>query len=323
MSCTPINEPEDGYPFAIYFLSNDKLKVTDVMDKNLNSLRLKAEPWFTSDDIDYYDWSSHCIYLKEDKGNFIPGWDTIQPYKIFPMEWADKPFIICSNDKREYMGYFFSVIYSLNLVTVPAMFDLGYNTEGPSNVLMFDWSWLYIENPCDNPNVKSALINDNKFREGISITLDSTNENTIIVLDNSDTATISYTISITNNDEEDLYILDPNLMDGEVFHYFNSGVVFYNIDNEEVYKSILKNVFTPPYTGYWSPDWFMKISSMESVQRTITLKGYQKFSTGRYLVETRFNSPVHMSKNDFESTDGRLWYGNTLSNYFIWEYKNN
>jgi len=320
MSCTPINEPEDGYPYAIYFLQNDNLIITDVMDKDLNSLRLESDPWLTSDDIDFYDWSSHCIYLKEDKGNFIPGWDTIQPFKMFPRDWADKPFVVTSNGQREYLGYFFSPAYSLELVPVPMFVDLGYNTACPSNILKFDWSWLYIENTLNNPRVKNALIEDNLLHSGIEVTLDSLNENTIIVLENSDTATISYTLTITNNDEDDLYILDPDITGSEIFHYFSYSIVFYNIDDDKEYKSWWKKSYQPPFTGYWSPEWFVKISSMESIQRTITLKGYPHFPPGEYLVQTAFSSPMNISKDELSRVDGRYWFGITLSNYYTWYY---
>lgn len=58
---------EDKFAFAIYFLQDDDLKMKDVYNKNMNVLKLSPAPWLSDKDIRFYDWSSHCIYLKREK----------------------------------------------------------------------------------------------------------------------------------------------------------------------------------------------------------------------------------------------------------------
>lgn len=320
--CNMINPPPlTDECYAIYFLKNDDLTISDVLNTNIDSLKLKSTPWLTSEDIEYYDWSSHCIYLKKDKVDLIPGWEEMQPLKhMFPKEWADMPFVVTSEGQRKYLGSFFNSLYSLELVLAPEFVDLGFNANCPSNVLMYYWPFLYVNNTLDNLDIKQSLIDNNLLHEGITIELDSTNTNTIIVLDNSDTATISYTITITNNDENDLFIMDPDITGSEIFHYYNNGPDFFNIDTKKEYKSWYKEIAQLPTINYWSPEWFIKLSSMESIKRTIVLKGYSKFSNGSYLVECRYNSPLKMSNDDVFDSDKRYWYGITRSDYFVWNY---
>ncbi|MFA5806618.1 MAG: hypothetical protein WC879_18455, partial [Melioribacteraceae bacterium] len=55
---------KNNYVFAIYYLKDTTLKAWDVWKKDLNDFDLEDKPWLTENDIDFYDWSSHCIYLK-------------------------------------------------------------------------------------------------------------------------------------------------------------------------------------------------------------------------------------------------------------------
>jgi hypothetical protein len=321
IGCTPLNEPEDDYSFAIYFLKNDDLKIGDILDKNINKIKVQSEPWLTNNDIDFYDWSSHCIYLKETLSDFIPGWDTtLRILKRFPREWADKPFLVTSKGQRKYLGYIFSFLYSNTLVPIP-MFDDGYLSIGPAKILKFDWLWLYINNPLNNSDIKEALIEENKCFHGIMVYLDSLSQNTIYVVDNADTATISYTLTISNESEENIYVLDPQKTGSDIFHYYNQGIVFTSIDDSSEYKSWYKNRYTPPESGYINWDWFTKIESYETIEREISLKGYPCLKKGRYKVQCDFNSPINFKQEELITTDGRYWYGTILSNTYTWEYK--
>ena len=63
----PISPDANDLAFAIYFLKDENLKIKDVFNKNINDLELASSPWLTDQDIRFYDWSSHCIYLKKEK----------------------------------------------------------------------------------------------------------------------------------------------------------------------------------------------------------------------------------------------------------------
>lgn len=317
IGCSPINEPEGGYPFAIYFLRNSNLDIMDVCNTDLGSLNLKSEPWISSEDIEYYDWASHCMYLSNNKSYYIPEWNESDSVKLFPKRWANKPFVVVSNGNRCYLGYFFATLYYYYDPLFPSIVDVGYNSHGPSDIIMFYWNRSNVDNPLNNSEVKEALINSNLLHEGIQITLDN---NTIRVLENKDTSTIIYTFTITNNDEDDLYILDPDKTGGEIFHYFTDGPVLYNIQNNKIYYSMYKEKYQPPSIYYWSPNWFTKIESMESIQRTVVLKGYPQFPSGEYVISLNYNHPICIKKEDMILADGRYWFGSTRSNSITWIY---
>jgi len=217
---------ENDFAFAIYFLQNDELKMKDVYDKDLSELKLSLMPWLWDKDIRFYDWSSHCIYLKRDKTNYFPNWEN-NKFNEFPPEWADKPFIVVANGKRCYIGYFEHSALS-HLWPAPTITD-GYNSGYPSDVLFMDWMWLYHDYPQNHPDVKKALIKAGLYHGGISVTFDTTDVNTLRMIENADTSNISYKFTLSNNDEDDLYVIDPDKTDSDLFHLFTNGLTFQNI----------------------------------------------------------------------------------------------
>ncbi len=65
-----INPAEDS-TFGIYLLKDRTLSIGQIQNKNIDELELESKPWLASTDIDFYDYSSHCIYLKKDKSEFF------------------------------------------------------------------------------------------------------------------------------------------------------------------------------------------------------------------------------------------------------------
>jgi len=63
-ACVEQNEQEHKDVFSVYLLAE---KLEDEPPYDLTDLKLQEEPWLSIEDIDYYDFSTHYIYLKEDK----------------------------------------------------------------------------------------------------------------------------------------------------------------------------------------------------------------------------------------------------------------
>lgn len=296
----------------------------DIIDKGLDELQLSSESWISNEDILYYDWSSHCIYLKKDKASIIPEWAIDKEYNLLPEEWADKPFVITANDEKCYLGYFSRVELSMVMWIAPMIGDIGLNSMYPQDVLFIDWGWLYRDYPQNNSDVKNVLIDTGLYHGGISVTFDTTDVNTIRMVNNADTSTISYIFTITNNDKDALYIIDPDKTGSDLFHWFTNGITFQNIDTEIIYEPRWRAHIELPSTDYWSPDWFTKLESGHSIQRTVMLKGYPYFPTGEYIFEFRYSGPVGgMEKESRERLDGRYWIGSTRSNILVWNYQAN
>ncbi len=319
----PMSPETDNYAFAIYFLQNENLKMADVYESDLNKLKLASKPWLTENDIRFYDWSSHLIYLKEDKTHLIPGWQKGKRFNVFPVEWADKPFVVTANGKKCYLGYFSRAELSTQYWIAPMLEDIGANGMYPSDVVWIDWIWLYHNTPQNNQDVKNALINSGLYHGGISVTFDTTDA--ILNIENADTSTITYKFTITNNDEDDLYVIDPDKAGSGLFHRFTNGPVFKNLESGKLYESRWKTTVKPPSPEYWSPGWFTKLKSGHSLQRTVILKGYPYFPTGEYIFEFKYSGPpTNMEKEARELSDGRYWLGPTRSNILVmvWEAEN-
>ena len=325
-SRNPFSNNNDDHHFAIYFLADTTLKMNDVIENvingNLDDIKLQSEPWLSEKDIDFYDWSSHCIYLKKDKTYFIPGWQKKDRFNVFPTEWADRPFVVEANGKKCYLGYFSRVELSMDMWIAPMVGDVGLNSLYPQDVIFIDWSWLYHEYPQNNPAVKNALLDAGLYHGGISITFDTTDVNTLRMIENADTSTISYKFTIANNDEDDLYIIDSDKMGSGLFHWFTNGLTFQNIETKKIYEPRWRKHIQLPSLDYWSTDWFIKLESGHSIQRTVILKGYPHFPTGEYLFELRYNGQIRaMEKEERELSDGRYWLGPTRSNVLVWNFK--
>lgn len=314
----PVVGVKDESYFGIYFLLNDTLKMKDVYDKKLDDLVLSSEPWLDEDDIRFYDWSSHCIYLKKDKTYFIPDWVKGERFNVFPAEWADKPFVVTANGKKCYLGYFSRVELSTQYWIVPMMEDIAANNLYPLDVIVIDWIWLYHDTPQNNQDVKNALINSGLYQGGISVTFDTTDA--ILNIENADTSTITYKFTITNDDEDDLYVIDPDKTGSGLFHRFTNGPVFKNLDTGKLYESRWKKTVKPAEN--WSSDWFTKLKSGQSIQRTVVLKGYPFFPTGEYIFEFKYSCPPSNMENEArELSEECYWLGVTRSNILVWNFK--
>jgi hypothetical protein len=317
----PISPPSSDYAFAIYFLQDENLKMNDVYNKDLRELKLSHVPWLCNQDIRFYDWSSHLIYLKEDKTHLIPGWQKGKRFNVFPVEWADKPFVVTANGKKCYLGYFSRVELSTQYWIAPMMEDIAANNLYPLDVVVIDWIWLYHDTPQNNQDVKNALINSGLYHGGISVTFDTTDA--ILNIENADTSTITYKFTITNNDEDNLYVLDPDKIGSGLFHRFTNGPVFKNLDTGKLYESRWKKTVKPAEN--WSPDWFTKLKSGQSIQRTVVLKGYPFFPTGEYIFEFKYSCPPSNMENEArELSEECYWLGVTRSNILVmvWEAEN-
>jgi hypothetical protein len=77
----------------------------------ISTLVLKKEAWLTNDDIQFYDYSSHCIYLKGEKSQFFEN-DTGK-FFIFNPVLINKPFVVVANGERCYVGSLHSGLLSL------------------------------------------------------------------------------------------------------------------------------------------------------------------------------------------------------------------
>lgn len=284
----------DYSSFGIYLLKEDSIKIGEVADTDINVLQLDETPWLSSNDIDFYDYSSHYIYLKKEKSELFGG--------KMDMGMVGRPFIVVADYRRCYVGMFFSMASSTAPTKPQIYIDELIVPFSPADVLPIHKSWIDGVDVRNDVNVEHALTAIGKLHRGLSVTIKDVN-----VIANSDTATVRYTYTLTNNDVDNLYVLDPDKMGSSLFHYFTNGIDFWN-GSTYIYSQY-KVVERPEPFDSWKPEWFTRVASGSTIERTVVLKGYPHIPAATYNCSFTFSNPSMISKTDRILPDGRYWLG--------------
>lgn len=310
-SNNPVTPVADGdIKFGIYFLKDSSLKIKYLFQKDLSTFELQPDAWISDKDIEFYDWSSHLIYLKKDKSSFFP---SVNGQLSIPDSWAFKPFVFASKDKKFLAGYF-QPVSTLEMWPFANMLDFDLEHYYPDDIVYLDWPFFPAEDRRQNEEMKAYLKSINLLHEGIKLTVDS-----LFITNNSDTATIRYNFTIRNMDSDNLYVLDPDKMGTSLYHYFTNGIVFYNDNEIIIYESRYKKTIQPdPFDSYDSK-WFTKIESGKTISRSVVLKGYPHLPSGLYYFKLNFGSPINISRQNRQLSDGRYWIGYTSSETIAYE----
>ncbi|HPG41382.1 MAG TPA: hypothetical protein PLP19_05340 [bacterium] len=279
--------------FAISLLQDHSLSFEQIKNMNINQLILDKEPLLTARDIDYYDYSSHCIYLAKSK-------DEIFADRIDPNNMPDQPFVVLALENRQYIG----ALHNGFLATAPYMphiseIDISYY---PEDVLHISEGWDDVVDERVNKEIEYSLKGLGKLHYGLDVSVGN-----IQIIENSDTATVEYTFIVTNKDTDILYVLDPDKMGSDLFHYFTNGVDFRGDDC--YYYSEYKQIERPEPYDSWESAWFTLLTPGEKMIRTISLKGYPYIPAGAYSCGFRFANPVRIPKQVRTISGGRYWIG--------------
>ena len=296
-----------NYNFAIYFLSDTTLKINDIKEVSINKLKLQKEPWLSEDDIKYYDWSSHCIYLRTSKMEYFP----YLTYNFeIPYYLNNRPFIITANNEAIYKGYIISNLY---FNSSPSHFPLISETEVslyPNDILTTDWPFIFQDDIRNNNKVKNALIESNKFHSGICVEIDTSYG--IKFIEKNDTTILDYQIVITNNDKDNLYIFDPDKTGNLIFNAFNNGPCFKNLDNNILYSANFKSHYVPDSSEYELDLWYTLVKSGDSIKRKLKVDGYPNMPQGNYIFRGSYQTPhMYLDKTKRIKSNGRIWIGST------------
>jgi len=309
LSCSETENP--SYPneqqrhFGIYFLKDSLLTEKDVKDVPIENLVLDDVPWISDDDIEFYDFSSHCIYLKKDKSYYLNYYKGV--YKPLKLHLINKPFVVTAGSKKCYIGALHSLLLS-SFPVGPYIDDFSFYSYYPSDVLHIESD---IQNEHDTRNdseVKECLIKNNKYHAGLEFELKD-----IKLIENSDISTLEYSIKITNIDTDDLMVIDPDKMGSGLFHYFTNGPVLKNENHWGYYESSQKVVTSPEPYNSWDYNWFTLVKSKQSIERTIRLKGYPYLPYNRFKCFMSFANPATIPKNNRNINGTRIWIGKTTS----------
>lgn len=291
---------EKGNGINIYFLKNEKLTFADVVNQSLSNLELYWKPWIASDDIRFYDWSSHLIYLKKE---LLLSYEGISTF--------GKPFVMTANEEICYLGALMVGYSSYGIFGYPSIYNDDYYSNNDIIHISFYFSVDegQIQDKRDDLRIKDSLIKNNQFHAGIKCTL-----NNVRVLNINSVCSVEYNYTLQNLDEDNLYVLDSDKMGTNLFHYYAVGVVFKS-GSQHFWSQ--NRIITPPSSGSNWMDWHTKIESGKSLTRTVQLEGYPQITSGEYNCNFVFPSCFRLVKDAFELSDGRIWLGSTRSSDFI------
>lgn len=305
LSCShdrnPVSSNDDSH-FAVYFLKDESLTTAEAIQRPLADLELAATPWFDAGDLVFYDFSTHCLYLKNDKSTLFEYFERGH----FEPVLMNKPFVVTAGGERCYLGS----LHSGALSTMPPgphmnELDVWYF---PKDVIHISRYRASSEDVRSDPRVRDELIRANLFHGGLSLEL-----NSVSVLQNADISTVLYRLTLQNNDRDALYVVDPDRMGSELFHYYTNGVLFTH-ENQPSIWSEHKTVTAPSPHDSWQPSWFTRIESGQSIQRTVTLRGYPSIPRGQYVCHLTYSGPKRIEREHRNLTDGRYWIGEIESN---------
>lgn len=292
LSCSKEDDQYKMYDgFNIFLLKDENVTAHKASEQELSSLELQVRPWVSSDDIEYYDYSTHVIYLK----NELKIYDTIIDISVF-----GKPFVVIANGERQYLGAiwpnFSSSWFSGPVINVAPRFY----PDDIIHISYFRYLSQQSQDPRENDEIRDALISTSKYHAGLECTFD-----TIEILDNNqenNTCTLKYTYTIKNNDIFNLFIFDPDKMGIGLFHYFTNGLFLSNENNS--YGSISGH--TSPDNS-WELSWLSLILSGDSTKTVITTD-YPFIPSGSY--DCSFGFPgLSLIKEERVLPNGRIWIG--------------
>lgn len=242
-------------------------------------------------DIDYYDFSTHIVYLKEN--NRLAGdYDKLQGAKVK----VDGAEIYTLKIHELYASQFPKGIHINRLIDHFGDFAFRISNNQVQNTQS-----SAIHDDRNDARLISVLKKNKKYRAGLSLEIES-----ITRLGNE----VRLRIKLRNLDDQTYFHLDPNKMSEGLFHYFTNGLVFFDAQ-EPGYQYNKIQSEQPESLKYWTMDWMSLIKGKETKTFTFTYP-YENVPTGRDL-RFFFNFPSPelsiSQRSDLIQGNSRVWLG--------------
>lgn len=245
--------------------------------------------------IEFYDISSHYIYLKEG----------------YQFDYADNNvFSVSINNKPVYRGYTQTVsspvdVSGANIITTSQptenIIHISYRPEEGTGFTLPGG----IDDPRENRKIVDVLKEDGLYREGLSVRINTVKKT------GSNGMCVEFTV--TNNDNTDIYFPDPEKMGAKKFHFFTDALTL--LDTKlNTYNSNIS-----PAEGYnFCPSkWLTVLKSGERRSFKIDYPDFDELPAGSYYALFVFpGAGIPEDIKDIWHENGRIWLGN-LETYKI------
>jgi hypothetical protein len=135
------------------FLENDSLARFNPTTQDIDSLVLQEEPWLTQDDIVFYDWSAHLMFLNKNRSEILSDY-----YPDSSLQWSmiEQPFAVSVNNSPVYLGFFKNFFTMTEYYSNPTITDFEFLFYA-EDVLTFTTDPSFNNDLLQNNTLKKAL----------------------------------------------------------------------------------------------------------------------------------------------------------------------
>ncbi len=264
----------------------------DIEIKDGFSLVINDSITYNSNSIDFYDFSSHLVYLKaghnftfSNRGTFsvLVDNELIYTGHMFPGYSSYLPMGPVIHCAPTFYGDYI----------IPIGFNQFIDSTGHSN-----------KDPRDDSRIIEALKKSNQYKKGLT--------SDILSVQKLSNNKVQITLQLTNLDSESLLYLDLGKMGLNLFHYFTNGLIIRDSQNNSYTHKL--TVEEPEPWDSWKIDWLSVLKSNEAKTISVTYNDFDIIPSGEYTVF--FNYPglsSQIEKEELQQNSGRIWLGQ-LSN---------
>lgn len=125
---------------------------------------------------------------------------------------------------------------------------------------------------------------------------------------------LTFKFTVTNHDQDDLLILDPDKTGLNLFHYFTNGLHIYDPDHNEVFSGGIQHQSPNPRNS-WRPEWLSELKSGDSREFTLNYTIENPLKPGEYIITFRYPGLGNqVRKEQLYQGSSRIWLGDISLN---------
>lgn len=237
-------------------------------------------------DLELYDSSTHIMYFKTNHSEFD--------------NYSSSTFAAIIDCDTIYQGDFWPSFRS-DLPTRPYISTWPFRLQ--------DYA-LWIENRDDiKPDLRNAqgiiqsFKDQNLLHSGLLLVINS------IDITESE---VTFSFSVTNADQSTIWIMDPDKMGLNLFHYYTNGLVFWKsgIIGPPFYVNVPYQ--SPSPYNIWKIEWLTRLNSNDTETYIFDYPLDAPIEAGEYNVTFTYPGLSHqVSKDQLIQDNARIWLGET------------
>lgn len=277
-----------GLTLIIFSFCSCQKDIDEVQNDSMFSIEFSDGTTIKESDLHYYDLSTHMVYLK----------------KGLNLQNGISSFNVIVDNETIYQG----IIHPSVLSSPPKQPIFISDVSFYGNDILQISCFVDSADRRSDERIKNALAESNLLHHGIQCTIDK-----IQVTSFNNYSKVNCTITLTNNDSFNYYILDPKKMGELKFNYYTNGLHFINIDTQ--ISSFLRWSIPCDWSNLTLNDLSL-LKSGEKISYTFESSDYYRMDQGFYKAYFNFCGAEHNTKNfELNQKGGRIWIGRIYSTF--------